>query len=203
MCEQNQPPQGGVFLRNTSIFHISSIYSFCPTEKISIIRPSFSFFMIAHITDRQSPTLQEIKHSFSIDRREWTFSSGRLARLSPGSATISDNQGNVLLTTAGIGNAREGIDFFPLSVDFVEKYYASGKIGGNRFQRREGRPSEQAILTSRLIDRPIRPLFPDGTTSEVQIISTILSAASAGDFGFAGITGASLAILLSKTQGFE
>jgi polyribonucleotide nucleotidyltransferase len=159
--------------------------------------------MIAHLTDRQSPTIQEIKHTFSIDRREWTFSSGKLARLSPGSATISDNQGNLLLTTVGIGNAREGIDFFPLSVDFVEKYYASGKIGGNRFQRREGRPSEQAILTSRLIDRPIRPLFQDGTKSEVQIISTILSAASAGDFGFAGITGASLAILLSKAQWFE
>lgn len=81
--------------------------------------------MIAHLTDKQSPTIQEIKHTFKIDRREWTISSGRLARLSHGSATIADNQGNVLLTTVGVGAAREGIDFFPLSVDFVEKYYAS------------------------------------------------------------------------------
>lgn len=81
--------------------------------------------MIAHLTDKQSPTIQEIKHTFQIDRREWMISSGRLARLSHGSATIADNQGNVLLTTVGVGAAREGIDFFPLSVDFVEKYYAS------------------------------------------------------------------------------
>lgn len=116
---------------------------------------------------------------------------------------IKDNQDNVLLTTVGIGSPREGLDFFPLSVDFVEKYYASGKIGGNRFQRREGRPSEQAILTSRLIDRPIRPLFPNDTRNEVQIISTILSANSQSDFGYAGITGASLSILLSGVEGFE
>lgn len=116
---------------------------------------------------------------------------------------IKDDRDNVLLTTVGIGSPREGLDFFPLSVDFVEKYYASGKIGGNRFQRREGRPSEQAILTSRLIDRPIRPLFPNGTRNEVQIISTILSANSESDFGYAGITGASLSILLSGVEGFE
>ncbi len=153
--------------------------------------------MIAHLTDRQSPTIQEIKHTFSIDRREWTFSSGKLARLSPGSATISDNQGNLLLTTVGIGNAREGIDFFPLSVDFVEKYYASGKIGGNRFQRREGRPSEQAILTSRLIDRPIRPLFPNDFNNEVQVICTVMSAEKNRDPDIVAMIGTSAALAIS------
>lgn len=159
--------------------------------------------MIPHLKDSTASRTPVIQTTCKIGSRTWTFETGRLARLIDGSIVIRDDQDNVLLTTVGIGNPREGLDFFPLSVDFVEKYYASGKIGGNRFQRREGRPSEQAILTSRLIDRPIRPLFPNGTRNEVQIISTILSANSGSDFGYAGITGASLAILLSGAEGFE
>ncbi len=125
-----------------------------------------------------------------------------MALFASGSVVIKDEAGNFLLTTAGIGNPKDG-DFFPLTVEYQEKYYASGKIGGNRFQKREGRPSEAAILNSRLIDRPIRPMFPKGTRTDVQIISTIMSSTGESDFGFFGITGASLALLLSGVVGFE
>jgi len=125
-----------------------------------------------------------------------------LALFAQGSAVIRDENGNFLLTTAGIGQPKNG-DFFPLTVEYQEKYYASGKIGGNRFQKREGRPSEAAILNSRLIDRPIRPMFPKNTRTEVQIISTIMSSSSASDFGFFGITGASLSLMLAGVNDFE
>jgi polyribonucleotide nucleotidyltransferase len=93
--------------------------------------------------------------------------------------------------------------FFPLSVEFQEKYYATGKIGGNRFMKREGRPSEAAILNSRMIDRPIRPMFPKGTINDIQIISTIMSSSGTSDYGFYGITGASLALQLAGITEFE
>lgn len=95
---------------------------------------------------------------------------------------IQDTSGNYLLTTAGISPSVKDSDFFPLTVEFVERYYASGKIGGNRFMKREGKPSENAVLNSRLIDRPIRPMFPKGVRNEVQIIATILSSSGASDF---------------------
>lgn len=91
----------------------------------------------------------------------------------------------------------EKADFFPLVVDYQERFYATGKIGGNRFQKREGRPSEASILTSRLIDRPIRPMFPKGFINDVQIIATVLSSSNESDLGFFGITGASLGLLMS------
>lgn len=125
-----------------------------------------------------------------------------MALFAQGSAVIRDENGNFLLTTAGIGQPKSG-DFFPLTVEYQEKYYASGKIGGNRFQKREGRPSEAAILNSRLIDRPIRPMFPKNTRTEVQIISTIMSSSGASDFGFFGITGASLSLMLAGVNDFE
>ncbi len=116
--------------------------------------------------------------------------------------TIKDSHGNYLLTTTGVGGQRDG-DFFPLSVDFQEKYYANGKIGGNRFMKREGRPSDMSILTSRMIDRPIRPMFSSKTRSEIQIISTILSSTGESEFGWYGITGASLSIQLAGITDFE
>lgn len=142
-----------------------------------------------------------MKKTYTIGGKNLTFSSGKLALFADGSVTIEDETGNFLLTTAGISGARDG-DFFPLSVEFQEKYYASGKIGGNRFSKREGRPSDTAVLNSRLIDRPIRPLFPKNTRSEVQIISTILSSSQKSDFGFFGISGASLALLLSGVKSY-
>ncbi len=125
-----------------------------------------------------------------------------MALFATGSVVIRDEDGNYLLTTCGIGNPKEG-DFFPLTVEYQEKYYAGGKIGGNRFQKREGRPSEAAILNSRLIDRPIRPMFPKNTRTDIQIIATIMSSSGLSDFGWYGITGASLSTLLAGVREFE
>ena len=99
--------------------------------------------------------------------------------------------------------AKAGATFFPLTVEYTERYYATGKIGGNKFSKREARPSETAILNSRLIDRPIRPLFPKGVQNEVQIIATILSSSGESDYGFWGILGASLSLQLAGVIGFE
>src|SRR3989338_2654081 len=85
--------------------------------------------------------------------------SGRLAKQAGGSCTVSYGD-TVVLATAVMGGIREGVDFFPLSVDYEERLYAAGKIKGSRWIKREGRPSDEAILTSRLVDRAIRPLFP-------------------------------------------
>ena len=91
-----------------------------------------------------------------------SFETGKLGLFANGAVTMSDESGNVLFTTVGIKEVGLNLeaDFFPLVVDYQEKYYAAGKIGGNRFMKREARPSEVATLTSRLIDRPIRPMFP-------------------------------------------
>ena len=81
----------------------------------------------------------------------------------------------VILGTVQLGNRPVELDYFPLSIDYEEKFYAAGKISGSRFIKREGRPSDEAILIGRLIDRPIRPLFPKGYREEVQVVSTVLS----------------------------
>ena len=158
--------------------------------------------MITNLKDSTAKNRKIVNQGYNIGGKNITFESGRLALFASGSSVIKDENGNFLLTTAGIGNPKDG-DFFPLTVEYQEKYYASGKIGGNRFQKREGRPSEAAILNSRLIDRPIRPMFPKGTRTDVQIISTIMSSSGESDFGFFGITGASLSLLLAGVSDFE
>ena len=99
----------------------------------------------------------------------------RLAFQSKGAVTVTYGDTVVL----GIANVKpevaEGFDYFPLSVDYEERFYAAGRISGSRFMKREGRPSDEAILTGRLIDRPIRPLFPKGFRNETQVITTVLS----------------------------
>ncbi len=108
--------------------------------------------------------------------RELTLEVGMLAFLADGAVTIRYGD-SVVLGTAVVSNSeREGMDFFPLLIDYEEKMYAAGKISGSRFIKREGRASEQATLTARLIDRPIRPLFPKGYRNEVQGIATVVSA---------------------------
>ncbi|MBD3328681.1 polyribonucleotide nucleotidyltransferase [Candidatus Peregrinibacteria bacterium] len=99
---------------------------------------------------------------------------GLLANQSHGAVTVSLDD-TVVFASAMMGDPREGQDFFPLTVDYEENFYASGKIKGSRFVKREGRPSEEAILNSRLIDRPIRPLFPKGMINDVQVIASVLS----------------------------
>lgn len=125
-----------------------------------------------------------------------TLETGRVARQATGAviATIGDT--SVLCTVVGAKEAKEGQDFFPLSVHYQEKAYAAGKIPGGFFKR-EGRPSEKETLTSRLIDRPIRPLFPNGFLNEVQVVCTVLSAHKNVDPDIAAMIGTSAALAIS------
>ena len=115
---------------------------------------------------------KEIK--INLDDKIINIETGKIARQSAGSIVVSCEGTVVLVTVNSSKEPREGIDFFPLMVDYEEKFYAAGKIPGGFFKR-EGRPSKNAILTSRLIDRPLRPLFPDGYKNDVQVIATVLS----------------------------
>ena len=160
--------------------------------------------MIHGIKDTHAFDVRPVEKSFTVGGRNFKFQSGKVALFADGADVITDDRGNYLLTTVGISKTpKKDCSWFPMMVDYQEKYYATGKIGGNRFQKREGRPSDLAVLTSRLIDRPIRPMFPKGVVNEVQVISTIMSSADNADFGFWGITGASLALLLSGAKEFE
>ena len=116
-----------------------------------------------------------VQKSFTLGNSQITFETGRIARQAHGAvfATMDDTQ--VLVSVVGAKEARAGQSFFPLSVDYIEKTYAAGKIPGG-FLKREGRPSEKETLTSRLIDRPIRPLFPNGYMNEVQVMIQVISA---------------------------
>jgi polyribonucleotide nucleotidyltransferase len=160
--------------------------------------------MISGIRDNNVGEITPISKSYTIAGKTYTFETGSFALLIDGAVTIRDELGHVLLTTAGVSKkGKAGADWFPLSVDYQERFYATGNIGGGRFNKREARPTTSAILNSRLIDRPIRPMFPKGTTNEVQIIPTIYSATGKQDFGVWGITGASIALQLAGVHQFE
>src|SRR5919204_5337677 len=124
------------------------------------------------------------------------FETGRLAKQAHGSAIVRMGDNVVLATAVANTEPREGIDFFPLTVDYREYTYAGGRIPGG-FIKREGRPSEREILTSRQIDRPIRPLFPEGFHNETQVIAFVLSADTQNDPDVLGINAASCALTLS------
>src|SRR3979411_2290733 len=125
-----------------------------------------------------------------------TFETGKLAKQAHGSAVVRLGDNVVLATATANPDPREGIDFFPLTVDYREYTYAGGRIPGG-FIKREGRPSEREILTSRQIDRPVRPLFPEGFRCETQVIAFVLSADTENDPDVAGINGASCALTIS------
>jgi len=124
------------------------------------------------------------------------FETGKLAKQAHGSCIVRIGDNVVLATACANPDPREGIDFFPLTVDYREYTYAAGRIPGG-FIKREGRPSEREILTSRQIDRPIRPLFPEGFRCETQVIAMVLSADTENDPDVAGINGASVALSVS------
>jgi polyribonucleotide nucleotidyltransferase len=125
-----------------------------------------------------------------------SFETGRLAQQSQG-AVVAELGGTIVLATANAdANIREGIDFFPLTVDVEERMYAAGKIPGSFF-RREGRPSDTAILTARLIDRPLRPSFADGYRNETQVVITVLGADQVNPHDVLAINAASAALMLS------
>src|SRR6266513_2067914 len=122
---------------------------------------------------------------------------GKLAKQAHGAVVVRYGDSVVLVTACRAANAREGIDFLPLTVDYREYTYASGRIPGGFFKR-EGKPAEKEVLTSRLIDRPIRPLFPAGWRYETQIIGLLISADTENDSDVLAITGASAALALSS-----
>src|SRR6478609_5458926 len=131
-----------------------------------------------------------------VGGKQITFETGKLAKQAHGAALVRSGDNVVLASAVANQEPREGIDFFPLTVDYREYTYAGGRIPGG-FIKREGRPSEREILTSRQIDRPIRPLFPDGFKCETQVIAFVLSADTENDPDVAGINGASAALTIS------
>ncbi len=134
--------------------------------------------------------------SVTVGDQELTFETGKLAKQADGSVVVRSGDTMVLATAQGKMEAREGADFFPLTVDVEERMYAAGKIPGGFFKR-EGRPTERAILTARMIDRPIRPLWPKGYKNEVHVVCTTLSADLVTPHDILCINGASAALMVS------
>ncbi len=137
-----------------------------------------------------------IRESVKVGESTITLETGRIAKQAGGSILISSGESVVLVTATGSRSVRPGTSFLPLTVDYVEKTYAAGKIPGGFFKR-EGRQREHEVLTSRLIDRPCRPLFPEGYRSEIQVIATVLSADLINPTDVLAMTGASAALMIS------
>jgi polyribonucleotide nucleotidyltransferase len=141
-------------------------------------------------------TQREAEVSVTVGGREMSFETGKLAKQADGAVVARSGETMVLATAMGRQEPREGADFFPLTVDVEERMYAAGKIPGGFFKR-EGRPTERAILTARMIDRPIRPLWPKGYRNETQVICTVLSADLITAHDILCINGASAALMIS------
>jgi polyribonucleotide nucleotidyltransferase len=133
----------------------------------------------------------------SIGGRDLHFETGRLAQQASGSVLVRYGESAVLVTAVMSEDVREGIDFLPLTCDYIEKAYAAGRVPGGFFRREIGRPSEKETLTSRLIDRPMRPLFPKGLINEIQIIATVLSGDLENDPDVVALNGAAAALEIS------
>src|ERR687887_693948 len=137
-------------------------------------------------------------HVVEIDvaGRKLRLETGRMAKQAGGAVLASYGETVVLATAVASQTLKPGTDFLPLTVDYQEKAYAAGKIPGGYFKR-EGRPSEKEVLTSRLIDRPMRPLFPEGWYYETQVIASVLSADQTGSSDVVAMTAASAALAVS------
>jgi polyribonucleotide nucleotidyltransferase len=140
--------------------------------------------------------VKAIKKTITYGQHELTLETGEIARQADGAVMVSYGDTVVLVTVVGKTDVKPGQDFFPLTVDYQERTYAAGKIPGGFFKR-EGRPSEKETLTSRLIDRPLRPLFPEAFYNEVQIVATVMSSDSEIDSDIPAIIGASAALAIS------
>ena len=140
--------------------------------------------------------LNPIKKSFAYGDHTVTLETAEIARQAGGAVMVTMEDTVVLATVVGALNAKPGQDFFPLTVDYQERTYAAGRIPGGFFKR-EGRPSEKEILTSRLIDRPLRPLFPDAFYNEVQVVCTVMSCNPEIDPDIPAMLGASAAMAIS------
>src|SRR4051794_28552498 len=142
------------------------------------------------------PEKKYLKESIKLGDRDLTVETGRVAKQADGSVVIRYGDTMLLVAAVSAPTPREGIDFFPLTVEYRESNFAAGRIPGNYF-RREGRPNEKEVLTSRLIDRPCRPLFTEGFRNETQVIASVISADPDNDPDVIAITGASCALYLS------
>ncbi|TAL72146.1 MAG: polyribonucleotide nucleotidyltransferase [Rhodanobacter sp.] len=140
--------------------------------------------------------MAKVTKSFQYGKHEVTLETGEIARQASGAVMVSMGGTVVLVTVVAAAKAKEGQDFFPLTVDYVEKFYSAGRIPGGFFKR-EGRPTEKETLTSRLIDRPIRPLFPDSFKNEVQVIAQVVSLNPEVESDIPAMLGASAALSLS------
>jgi polyribonucleotide nucleotidyltransferase len=136
-------------------------------------------------------------YSVEIGGRDLRFETGQLAQQASGSVLVRYGENAVLVTAVMSDSVREGIDFLPLTVDYMERAYAAGRVPGSFFRREIGRPSEKETLTSRLIDRPMRPLFPKGVVNEIQIIATVLSGDMEIDPDIVALNGAAAALEIS------
>ena len=140
---------------------------------------------------------KQIKLNTEFAGKKLEIETGQMAFRADGSVTVRYGDTVVLATAVVALQPKPETDFFPLLIDYEERMYASGKISGSRFMKREGRPSDQAILTSRLIDRPIRPLFPKGFRNDVQVMVTVLSADLTHEPDIISIIAASTALMLT------
>src|SRR5438067_1299926 len=141
--------------------------------------------------------IEPVRVSVTVGDREITLETGKLAKQADGAVVVRSGDTMVLATAQGRTEPREGADFFPLTIDVEERMYAAGKIPGGFFKR-EGRPTERAILTARMIDRPIRPLWPKGYRNETQCIATVLSADLVTPHDILAINGISAALMISS-----
>jgi polyribonucleotide nucleotidyltransferase len=137
-----------------------------------------------------------IRENVRVGDKTITLETGRIAKQAQGAVLVTCGETMVLVTVCGTTEPRPGVDFLPLSVDYVEKTYAAGRIPGGFFKR-EGRLRDDEILVSRLIDRPCRPLFPDGYRNEVQVIASVLSVDKQNPSDVLGMIGASAALHIS------
>ena len=138
--------------------------------------------------------MTKITHEFELYGKSYRLETGELAKQATGAVVVSQGD-TILLTTAVVSKERRDLDFFPLTVDFIEKMYAVGRIPGG-YLKREARPSEKGTLTARLVDRPIRPSFPDGMRNDVHIVITTLSCDQVNQPDVISIMGASAALMV-------
>src|SRR6059058_1054389 len=141
-------------------------------------------------------TVMSEKTSVQVEAQRIHIETGKIAKQADGAVTVQLGETIIIVAAVAATKAKEGQDFFPLTVDYREKAAAAGKFPGGYFKR-EGRPTEKEILTSRLIDRPIRPLFPKGWYNEVQVQSIVLSADGENDPDMLALVGASTALMVS------
>lgn len=149
------------------------------------------------LQDRWNPELSVATTELPFGAQNLTVEIGRMARRADGAAVVRHGDTVVLATAVMSKQPREDVDYFPLLIDYEEKMYAVGKIPGSRWIRREGRPSERATVTARMIDRPLRPLFPEGMRNEVQVVVTVLSADEDNSPDIPGLIAASVALRLA------